>query len=268
MTLSIFIDTHLFILNCYFNFYTHIITKFFIPYFMEKEWILVYDSGNGGKWTLDCLKKELPNENFLFFMDKTHCPYGNKSVSKLKKIVTTNIQKLRKIYNIKLVVIACNTISSMMSSYLKQTFYDLPFVFVFPYITKEILKKPTLILATKNTIKYNTEIARVSKLKNVFVAGFPTLAKKIDDADGNYDMLQPYLDKKLFKFRRKKLDNVVLGCTHFNYIKTQLQSALKAKVDFFENSQNVARHTKTMLLVFNLAIKKNTLGEMLFVYKV
>ena len=56
---------------------------------MEK-WILVLDSGIGGSYTLKCLQKVLPNENFLFFMDKLHAPYGNKPAEKLKKIVVNS----------------------------------------------------------------------------------------------------------------------------------------------------------------------------------
>ena len=50
---------------------------------MEKDWILVVDSGIGGLWTLGKIRDELPNENFLYFMDTLHSPYGTKSEKKL-----------------------------------------------------------------------------------------------------------------------------------------------------------------------------------------
>lgn len=235
---------------------------------MVKNWILVYDSGNGGRWTLSKLKEILPNENYLFFMDKKHCPYGNKSVIRLKKIVSNNISKLRKKYNIKMLVIACNTVASTMTEYLKQKFYDLPIVFVTPCITPEIVKKPTLILATKNTVKTNQDIAKVKDKKWVYVYGFSNLAKKIDDVNGNFDLLQPYLNQKLRRYKNKKISNVVLGCTHFNYITEQIQNALKTKVDFFENSTCASLRAKSILYAFNMENKKKVQGDTLVVYKI
>ena len=59
-----------------------------------KKWILVIDSGIGGLWTLNKIREVLPNENYLFFMDKTNAPYGNKSEKKLKQISFDIISKM------------------------------------------------------------------------------------------------------------------------------------------------------------------------------
>jgi glutamate racemase len=235
---------------------------------MEKNWILVMDSGSGGEYTLKKLQEVLPSENYLFFMDKTHCPYGRKSATELKKICHNAISLLTKKFNIKLVVLACNTLSSTAGDYIKQEFAEIPILCVTPQITPEILKKPTLILATKATVKHNKTIREIRHSKNVFVFGFADLAKKIDSCNKNYDSLQPYLNKKLKRFQHKFLDNVVLGCTHFNYIKPQIQVALKAKVDFFENSENIALEAKKLLLATSAINKKKSAGEVLTFYSV
>ena len=74
-----------------------------------KKSILVIDSGNGGKYTLNILIKFLPHENFIFFEDDTNVPYGKKSKKKLQKITQKNLNYLLKNYQIKLVIFACNT---------------------------------------------------------------------------------------------------------------------------------------------------------------
>ena len=230
---------------------------------MKKNWILVFDSGNGGKHTMEQIRAYLPHENYILFMDKTNCPYGNKSKHKLKKIVTKTIKKVVQKYDVKLVVIACNTISSMFGTYLQKTFYETPFVFVLPIVESHILHKPTLILSTKNTAKYNKNLKIYKKRKNVYVYGFSNLAKMIDDSDGDCEKLQPYLDKKLKKYVNKNIQNVVLGCTHFNYIKEQISTAIKSQVSFYENSKNVCIKVKDILVAAGKFSRKKTKGEII-----
>lgn len=240
----------------------------FIIYIMEKSWILVFDSGTGGKYTMEQIRKILPNENYLLFMDKTNCPYGNKPKNKLKNIITSTIKKIKQKYDLKLIVIACNTLSSMFACYLQKIFKDTPFVFVLPSTEKQILLKPTLFLVTKNTARYNKDLKIYKKQKNIWVLGFDNLAKMIDDCAGNYDVLQAYLNKKLKKFKNKKPVNIILGCTHFNYITKQIKKSLGYEIDFYENSQNVAKKVKQMLIATGKLSRKKSLGDLLTIYHI
>ena len=235
---------------------------------MGKKWILVFDSGTGGKYTMEQIRQYLPHENYLLFMDKTNCPYGNKTKLNLKKIITKTLKKLTAKFDIKLIVIACNTISSMFAEFLQKKFYDMPFVFVLPDVNKNILQNSTLILCTKNTAKYNKNLKKYKKQKNVWVHGFDNLAKKIDDCNGDFGILQPYLNKKLKRYANKKPVNVVLGCTHFNYIKEQIKTALKTDVNFLENSQDVSFKVKDKLVATSNLSRKKAVGELLILYHI
>ena len=229
---------------------------------------MVIDSGNGGLWTLKKIKHLLPFENYLFFEDKINAPYGNKSKKQLKKIVLKNLKKLTKLYNIKLVVFACNTISSVCFDYIKQIFFDLPIIKIEPYIsTKWFFGEQTLLLATKNTIKHNIKIRVYNSSKNVFVVGYKTLAKQIDCNINNLDNLLPYLNKTLKKYKHKKIKNIVLGCTHFNYIKPQLIKIF-GNVKFFENSNVVAKNVKNTLKNLNLNSNCKKNGDLLVISKI
>lgn len=234
---------------------------------MAKQWILVVDSGTGGLHTISELKQIMPNENYLFYMDKSNCPYGNKNTKKLKKILEDIIIKAYQKFDIKLVVVACNTLGSVADLHIKQTFPHIPFVFVEPYLNSQILSKPTLVLATKNTIKHNRKLRLLKGKKNLYLHGFGNLAKKIDICNNNFDILQGHLNRQLKKFRRKNIENVVLGCTHFNHIKTQIEKALGTKVEFFEGSPNVAQNAKLTLCAIGKQNKSQTLGEILILCK-
>ena len=234
---------------------------------MKKEdkngWILVIDSGSGGLFTLNKIKAVLPNENYIFYKDIKNCPYGNKTRFKLRKISFKIISDVQEKYTLKMVVLACNTLSSICLSYLQKKFPNLPIIATLPMLDDNILSKPTLILATKNTIKFNRDIRRVKRQKNVYVYGFSDLARRIDDCKKHYENLQPYLDKKMTKFRRKYLVNVVLGCTHFNYIKPQIETALKTRVDFYESSESVAIYCEKLLKAIGKKSRKKALGKTL-----
>lgn len=235
---------------------------------MEKEYILVMDSGVGGLWTLEKLKECLPNENFLYFMDKLHAPYGNKSKKKLWQIVNANLRKLIRIFKIKLVVLACNTISSLLFDDLKETYFYLPIIKIDPYVEPSFFdSKSTLVLATKNTIKHNKNLQKYKTNKDVFLKGYGTLAKKIDNACGNYQKLQTYLNKSLKIYQSRKIYNVVLGCTHYNFIKQQI-SNIFGDVKFFENSDKVAIDAKNMLRATNKQCKNRHGGNVLVLYKI
>lgn len=236
---------------------------------MKKKWILVMDSGLGGTWTLGKIKKSLPNENYIFFMDKFNAPYGNKNVNKLKRLVYENIKKITTIFDVKLVVLACNTLSSVCYDFLKQNFISLPIVKIEPFfLPQRFENKSTLVIATKNTIKYCKSLKRYQNYSNIYLKGFGTLAKKIDMSNGNYQELQTYLAKKLNEFKNKNIQNVVLGCTHFNFIKTQIRNIFGSDICFFENSENVAIKVKRLLTKSNLLEQSKALGQTLFLYKI
>lgn len=235
---------------------------------MKKKWILVMDSGVGGIWTLNKIKEILPKENYIYFMDRLNAPYGNKSTVKLKKLAYKHIAKLRKIFDIKVVVLACNTLSSVCYNFLKQKFFDIPIIKIEPFFNPyEFQNKNTLVLATTNTIRHNKNLNIYKDYSNIFLKGYGSLAKKIDAANGDYDQLLLYLTRTLSQYKDKNIQNIVLGCTHFNYIKKQL-TKIFGEVDFFENSPVVANRVESVLLKLGKKNKKNKQPQVLFVYKI
>lgn len=210
--------------------------------------ILVLDSGNGGKYTLNIIKKVLPNENYIFIEDDLNCPYGQKNKRKLTKISKKIIKKALNLYKIKIIVLACNTLSSACLSSLKKEFSHLPIIPTLPVLKK--FKKNTLILCTTATKKYNKQFKTIKGSKKIQVVGFGNLAKKIDDNIDNLDILQPFLNKKLKKYANMDISNVVLGCTHYNLAKKQICNALlqnseKSYVKLSSNRVKKIFNTKT-----------------------
>lgn len=233
----------------------------------KNSYILVYDSGNGGKFVLSKLKKRLPFEKFILFRDIYFCPYGDKTKSNLKKNTTKILDYLTKMYKIKMIIIACNTISSLFKSYILKRYSNYIILFVNPYLNEKILLKKTLVIATKNTIKYNSLLKKFSNNKNLFLVGFNDLAKKIDDNINNLGTLLPQIYTKIEPYVKLDIQNVVVGCTHYNYIIFLLKQIFP-KAKFFESSSNVALLAKKLLAMYELENEENIKSKTLNLYKI
>ena len=93
----------------------------------------VFDSGIGGLNVLNRLAKKFKSENFIYLGDNKNAPYGNKTLNEIKELTVSSIDKLLS-YNVKAVVIACNTVSTNLYGYLK-TKYDIPIIPTVPPVT-------------------------------------------------------------------------------------------------------------------------------------
>ena len=106
---------------------------------MCNDYIGVMDSGVGGLSVLKRLVEVMPNQAFLYFGDNQNAPYGNKSKRELLRLVTSNIIYLLS-YNVKAIVVACNTLSMGLMTEIKE-FSPVPVFFVFPPFVKNNITK-------------------------------------------------------------------------------------------------------------------------------
>ncbi len=207
------------------------------------NWVLIIDSGSGGEIVYSKIKKVFPSENYLLFIDKKYCPYGNKSYKELRSHITSVLEYFFCHFDIKAVVVACNTLSSMFKNYLKRKFKGTNFFFYEPFINKKILSAPTLVIATTNTIKYSKIVKKYSGNEFFFSVGFPSLAKMIDDASQD---IQIFLKNNLSFFKDKRIQNIVLGCTHYEKIKPNLEKIF-GKVTFYEKTPTILKNLSRIL---------------------
>ena len=228
----------------------------------KNDYILVFDSGNGGQFVLDTLQHNLPFEKYILFKDVKFCPYGDKKKKELKENVTKILDNLTKKYKIKMIVIACNTISSLFKNYLLSKYSSYIILFVNPYLNDEILKNKTLVIATKNTIKYNKRLKKYAPNKNLFLLGFDKLAKIIDDNFDNLGTILPYIYTKCAPYLNIGIKNIVVGCTHYNYIIFLLQKIFKG-AKFYESSLEVSKLAKILLTMYELESDDNQINEVL-----
>ncbi len=194
---------------------------------MKKEYILFIDSGVGGLSTMAETMK-LMQANFIYFADNLHSPYGCHTKTEIFNYLSEIIKGLLKNFNIKIVVLACNTATTSSIENLRNTFKDIQFIGTEPAVklASDMGCKNVLCLATPTTLKQ----VRFDRLKNmaegkVGTLSIPSLAMSIENflLDKNPVILLNYL-KDIHKIcaNAASYDGVVLGCTHYCLIKDEL----------------------------------------------
>lgn len=200
-----------------------------------------FDSGIGGVTVLKECIKLLDNFNYLYYSDSKNNPYGDKSNEEIIKIVD-EVVKILINEGCNVIVIACNTASSLCVEYLRDKYKDIKFIAIVPAI-KLVYDKcngsNTLIMATRGTMdseKFQELYGKYGN-NNCYLLSCSGLANLIED--GNMELVGDYLDKNISGYR-DKVSSVVLGCTHYPIIKSNIKRVL-GNVNFYDGSVGVAK---------------------------
>lgn len=217
---------------------------------MKKSYILVIDSGLGGVSVLKVLKDKFPQESFIFLADNSISPYGNKT----KKVLKTHILKILKNYiskfNIKLIIFACNTLTASTINFVRKNI-KINVIGTEPPIKQVKNNKKTLVLATNGTIKYSKLLKKYKNNNQFIFVHLKDIASLLDKNYFNRDEILKSLKKQIPK---QKFKNVVLGCTHYYFLKHEIAKILFGKVKFYDAINGIVKRVKSFIpksLVFS-----------------
>lgn len=225
----------------------------------------IFDSGIGGVTVLKEIIKLLPNENYIYYSDSVHNPYGDKSDKMILTICDKIVNKLLE-NNCKTIVIACNTASAKAVSYLRDKYKDIPIIAIEPaykMVHDYAYDKPTLVMATQGTIKSEKFNMLYQKYNNHKTYLYPCIGLADIIESGNEKELEKYLKINLGVYAGK-VDNVVLGCTHYPLVEKQIENVL-GNVKFFNGAAKLAIHFKDILQKENLINTENKCGKIMFI---
>jgi glutamate racemase len=219
---------------------------------MNHSPIVVFDSGIGSISIIKELKKELPNENLIYFADKANFPYGNKSQNDLFKIVQNTIKYLER-FQPKLIIIASNTPSIQVIDKMK-LFTSIPLIGVTPPIKQAIKmtkKKHIGIMATESTInskgldrQINTEIPQ-----DIFVSKYNASPLISMIEDGTFLRNRKKIADTIREILRDidDIDVITLSSTHLPFILDQL-TQLYPNIKFIDPAQIIVKELKKFLI--------------------
>ena len=229
----------------------------------------VIDSGVGGISVLTELKKQLPNEDFIYFGDCAHAPYGTKTKEEVSLLAQKAVELLLK-QNVKAIVIACNTATAAAAEFLRECHPDLPIIGMEPAIKPACAVKPhprVLVLATPMTLrleKFRNLEERLSGEANFDLLPCPKLVTIVESGHLDTGEAAEYLTSLLKEAALPPPDAIVLGCTHFPFLKKEIRSVFAEKIPLFDGAAGTARQLKKCLAVEGLLSAQTAPGEVAF----
>lgn len=206
----------------------------------------ILDSGIGGVTVFREILKNIPKGHFVYYSDSINNPYGNKSKEEIILILDNIVKKLINMGCL-IIVIACNTASSIGVNFLREKYSDIKFIAIEPAYKMVHDNNPrgkTLVMATLGTIESEKFLKLYHKYDNHNTILLPCigLAELIE----NNKNVIPYLSDILSEY--KDIQNVVLGCTHYPLIKDDIKNIL-GDVTFYDGAKGV---TKELLRVLKI----------------
>lgn len=224
---------------------------------MNNEAIGVFDSGLGGLTVVKELIHHLPNERIVYFGDTARVPYGTKSAKTVIRYSREIVRALLK-HKVKMVVVACNTASSLALDVLKKEF-NVPLLGVIePGARKAIdvtRNKKVGIIATSSTVKsgkYAKKIVQLNKDIDVTSKPCPLFVPLVEEGWIDHAVTYQVARQYLKEIKKKKIDTLILGCTHYPLLKGVLRHVMGPGVQLVDSAREVALQVKGLLTRSNL----------------
>ena len=225
----------------------------------KKATIGIFDSGVGGLSVWRELVKILPYNNFIYFSDSAYCPYGPRPqeevIKRACKITDFLISQ-----GADIIVVACNTATAAAIETLREK-YTLSFVGMEPAVKPAALHSKTGVigvLATKGTFKgklYSRTLQKfASDLRVVEQVGYG-LVELVEAGKTSEEETSKILRQYILPMIALGADHIVLGCTHYPFLRDEIQKIAGDNVIIVDPAPAVARHT------FDLLSEKNLIGK-------
>lgn len=221
---------------------------------MDNRPIGFFDSGLGGLTCIPYLMKELPKEKIIYFGDTARTPYGSKAVSTIKNF-SMQIADFLVENDVKMIVIACNTVSSTCLEDLQKKYPNIPVVGIINPAADEISSEYKNIgkigvIGTKVTIAsqaYKSAINKENDNLEVLEKACPAFVPLIEEGIIKNDIMDLTIKYYIDDFiNQNNIDTIVLGCTHYPLIKENL-NRLYPDLNIINPSQIVIKEIKKIL---------------------
>ncbi|OOW16243.1 glutamate racemase [Acinetobacter sp. MF4640] len=229
----------------------------------------IFDSGIGGLSIAQEIAKHLPHERFIYFADTAHVPYGPRDDQNIRELTAQAIEWLYR-KGCKVAVVACNTASAFSLDYLREHYGDnFPIIGLVPALKPAVLQsksKTVAVLATPATFRgqlIKDVVEKFAQPSGVTVIPVTCLDLVPFVESGAQmsaaclatlkDILQPVVDQGA--------DYLVLGCTHYPFLKIAIQSIFGQKLTLIDSGLAVARQTARILIKNELLFEQNNDGD-------
>ena len=237
-----------------------------MQFFNKTAPIGVFDSGIGGLTVVKKLLSMLPNENIIYFGDTARVPYGSKSNSTIIEYANQDAKFLYK-KNVKLIIAACNTASSVALDNLREQF-DIPIIGMIEPGAKYALSKTKNgkigVIGTYSTINneaYSRKLKQLNGDVEVFEKSCPLFVPLAEEGWTNHKATELIAEEYLEELIKKEIDTLVLGCTHYPILTDVIQKIMGDRVALIDSGTAAALEVEDYLTGRGLRNDSNQIGE-------
>ncbi len=218
---------------------------------MNEQSIGIFDSGVGGLTVLAEVRKILPEENIIYLGDTKNFPYGNRSKEEIIEFAIQNAKTLIK-QQVKVIVIACGTVTSQAIDVLKKEF-DIPIIGIIEPTVEYVEKqgwKQIGVIATEGTIRSGAwENKLKEKMPEIEVVNkaCPMLATIAEEGKAQSKEGRKVIKEYMEPFKKNKINKIILGCTHYPIYEKIIKEELGYDVNLINTGVTVANYLKRYL---------------------
>ena len=233
------------------------------------EPIGIFDSGIGGLTVVKQLTKLLPNENYIYFGDTARVPYGTRSNRLIKQYAFEDTAFLQQ-FKIKLLVVACNTVSAVAVDLLESSI-DIPLSgVIMPGVETaiETTKNSKIgIIGTTATVTSGAYEARIKSINpdiTVYGQAYPMLVHLVEEGWIDEEITRLTITKYLEPLLEKSIDTIILGCTHFPVVSELIQDVVGSSITLIDSGKETAKKVKQILDKSGLNVNDKSEGNFSF----
>ncbi len=230
----------------------------------------VFDSGVGGLSILDEALRQLPQHDYIYLADSMHAPYGEKTS---EWIATRSMELCRFLASqgCDAIVVACNTATAQAIARIRSELCNTPIIGVEPGIKPAALQSSKGIvgvLATEATLKsdkFNALLETLPSSCQFIKQAGAGLVPLIESGQANSAKTLELLAKHLEPIQDAGADTLVLGCTHYPFLRRSIRKLLGDSINLIDTSDAVVRQLKRKLESLHLEADEDCYGSIKFI---
>lgn len=212
----------------------------------------IFDSGVGGLSVLRAIRRQMPDESIVYVGDQVHVPYGPRSLQQVRDFAV-GITRLLITRQAKIIVVACNAASTAALAHLRQAFPNIPFVGMEPAVkpaAEHTASGVVGVLATPATFQgqlFASVVERFASGVELLRSTCPGLVQQIESGDLGGPRTRAILREALQPMLARKVDTIVLACTHYPFVIPLIQEIAGGGVRVIDPAPAIARQAQRLL---------------------
>lgn len=229
----------------------------------------VFDSGVGGLSVWREIARRSPHESTIYLADQAHVPYGPRPLNQVQAL-SEEIARFLLSRGCKIIVVACNTASAAALHSLRRTFPDTPFVGMEPAVkpaVEQTRNGVVGVIATQATFQgalFASLIERYGGDTRVLTHTCPGLVAAVEGGALDTPETKRLLQRCLTPLIAAGIDQLVLGCTHYPFLRPAIEDLLGPTVQVIDPAPAVARQTERVLAQRELEADRGRTGRHIF----